>query len=214
MSHITIYQITEDPLFATSIEMQLDLSRFAVVSFRSVDEYLSNRDDGGAGCVFFDAFGDAALDLVRLLAFERLDASPIIAVTNSSGPPVKRLLESGAFEALEMQDLERELVAKLENALVHSRMSGEILRQSEKTKDSLKNLSSRQAEIVQKVLEGKGNKAIAFALKVSTRTVEIERAAVLKIFHAKNAIELAHRIGQYQGIACLCSRFTNLRGDF
>jgi len=215
----TVYQITENQQLARSIETLLDSSRFTVVWFQTVDEFVCHREQFRQksechGCVLYDACSIMATERLYSLAYESLYSMPIIAFTEPQGPSAKLLLDSGAFVALGPDELEYQLVKKLECALNFHHNNREMLERAARSQAASSKLSTRQADVVRKLLEGKGNKAIAFELGLSTRTIEIERALILQTFEVNNAIELARNVGQYQGIAMLASRFPNLNGDF
>ena len=56
----------------------------------------------------------------------------------------------------------------------------------------LAELTEREREVMQLVVEGKPNKLIADALDISVRTVEVHRARVFDKMQVKSAVELAN----------------------
>jgi DNA-binding NarL/FixJ family response regulator len=64
------------------------------------------------------------------------------------------------------------------------------------------NLAPRQREILRLIVEGKSTKEIAFALKLSVKTVETHRALMmerLNIYDIPGLVRHAMRIGLVQG---------------
>ena len=53
-------------------------------------------------------------------------------------------------------------------------------------------LTEREREVMQLVIDGKPNKLIADALDISVRTVEVHRARVFDKMSVKSAVELAN----------------------
>ncbi len=173
----------------------------------SVPDYLADRKDSEPGCVIVELTQADHLAEISPLAFGTIDALPVIAITGAGGPSAESLLEAGAFAVVSGDCEPAELQAKIERALDYDRKSRDTRLRAKNSQIASKRLTQRQASIVRKLLEGMGNKGIAFDLGLSTRTIEIERAAILKLFGVGNAIELAHHVGQYEGMACCAARY-------
>jgi LuxR family maltose regulon positive regulatory protein len=62
-------------------------------------------------------------------------------------------------------------------------------------------LSKREKEVVQLVLQGKSNKQIALALNISVRTVEFHLKNIYAKLQVSSRIELILRLGQTPKIA-------------
>ncbi len=116
------------------------------------------------------------------------------------------MLEAGAFAVVSADCSADDLRAKIERALDYDQKSRETRLRAKNSQIASKRLTQRQASIVRKLLEA-WQQSIAFDLGLSTRTIEIERAAILKLIVVGNAIELAHHVGQYEGMACCAARY-------
>jgi two-component system, LuxR family, response regulator DctR len=57
---------------------------------------------------------------------------------------------------------------------------------------ALQELTEREREVMQRVIEGRPNKLIADELDISVRTVEVHRARVFDKMKVKSAVELAN----------------------
>ena len=60
-------------------------------------------------------------------------------------------------------------------------------------------LTEREREVMQLVIDGKPNKLIADALAISVRTVEVHRARVFDKMGVKSAVELANLLRTQAG---------------
>ncbi|WP_057939050.1 response regulator [Algoriphagus resistens] len=56
--------------------------------------------------------------------------------------------------------------------------------------EELANLTNREKQILEQILEGKGNNEIADALEISKRTAEVHRFNLMKKLNVKNLVEL------------------------
>jgi two-component system, LuxR family, response regulator DctR len=73
--------------------------------------------------------------------------------------------------------------------------SGQCLQAARSTSrlaKGLAELTEREREVMQLVVEGKPNKLVAEHLSISVRTVEVHRARVFDKMNVKSAVELAN----------------------
>src|SRR4029077_20723244 len=84
-----------------------------------------------------------------------------------------------------------ELFASIEHALEHTRDSAKLSVRQEVAATRLAGLTVRQRQIMELVLAGHPSKNIAADLRISQRTVENHRAAVMKKTGSKSVPALA-----------------------
>jgi two-component system, LuxR family, response regulator DctR len=84
------------------------------------------------------------------------------------------------------------LVDRVEEALASSREHLEAAQSKGKVAQRLAELTEREREVMQLVIDGKPNKLVADALGISVRTVEVHRARVFDKMNVKSAVELAN----------------------
>ena len=60
-------------------------------------------------------------------------------------------------------------------------------------------LSPREREVLDELIKGHYNKTIAEHLGITQRTVEFHRANIFRKMEVTSAIELAHKLGRYEG---------------
>lgn len=114
----------------------------------------------------------------------------LILSMHSSEDFVRRALAAGASGYLVKDSAPLELRLAMEaitrgEVFVTSRVSGTLLSALRGGKSvahgaTIDTLTGRQREILQLIAEGKSTKAIAFALEVSTKTIESHRAAIMQ----------------------------------
>jgi two-component system response regulator DctR len=144
---------------------------------------LDVRMPGMSGLALFD----------RLVERQLLRALPVIFLTGHGDVPTAvAAVKRGAFDFVEKPFSDNALVDRIEQALAASREHLEQQRVRSKVAQSLAELTDREREVMQLVIDGKPNKLVADALGISVRTVEVHRARVFDKMDVKSAVELAN----------------------
>ncbi|CAN7609113.1 response regulator transcription factor [Rhizobacter sp. LjRoot28] len=144
---------------------------------------LDVRMPGTSGLVLFDRLIDRGL----------LPVMPVIFLTGHGDVPTAvAAVKRGAFDFVEKPFSDNALVDRVERALEAS--SDAIGRQRARlsVQRRLSELTEREREVMQCVIDGRPNKLIADALNISVRTVEVHRARVFEKMDVKSAVELAN----------------------
>jgi two-component system, LuxR family, response regulator DctR len=120
-------------------------------------------------------------------------ALPVIFLTGHGDVPTAvAAVKRGAFDFVEKPFSDNALVDRIEQALAASREHLEAARSKGQAARCLAELTDREREVMQLVIEGKPNKLVADALGISVRTVEVHRARVFDKMNVKSAVELAN----------------------
>jgi two-component system, LuxR family, response regulator DctR len=134
-----------------------------------------------------------------LVLFERLverglvRALPVIFLTGHGDVPTAvAAVKRGAWDFVEKPFSNNLLVDRVELALASSAQAIEQRRAGNAVRRALAELTEREREVMQLVIDGKPNKVIADALAISVRTVEVHRARVFDKMNVKSAVELAN----------------------
>ncbi len=144
---------------------------------------LDVRLPGTSGLVLFD----------RLVERGLAAALPVIFLTGHGDVPTAvAAVKRGAFDFVEKPFSNNALVDRVEQALETS--AAELLRRrsGDALQRALAELTEREREVMRLVVEGRSNKAIAEALAISVRTVEVHRARVFDKMAVHSAVELAN----------------------
>ena len=108
-------------------------------------------------------------------------------------------VKNGAWDFLEKPFQNNVLVDKVEQALAAASNLSDDRRQAHRLRLALSSLSPREREVLDELLKGHYNKNIAEHLGITPRTVEFHRANIFKKMEVSSAIELAHKLGRYEG---------------
>ena len=144
---------------------------------------LDMRMPGLSGLGLFDRLADEGL----------LPLLPVIFLTGHGDVPTAvATVKRGAFDFVEKPFSNNALVDRIEQALAASRDALAARDSRGGLRTRLAELTEREREVMQLVVEGRPNKLIADALDISVRTVEVHRARVFDKMQVKSAVELAN----------------------
>jgi len=167
--------------FETMLDAQPDVLRAAPSSL-----VLDMRMPGGmSGMQLFE----------RLLERGLTEVLPVIFLSGHGDVPTAvSAIQRGAFDFVEKPFSNNALVDRIERALAASRSALERLRAREALRHCIAELTEREREVMQLVIDGRPNKLIADALSISVRTVEVHRARVFDKMGVKSAVELSNML--------------------
>lgn len=108
-------------------------------------------------------------------------------------------VKNGAWDFLEKPFQNNVLVDKVEEALAAATALSDETLQARRLQQTLASLSAREREVLDEMIRGHYNKTIADHLGITPRTVEFHRANIFKKMEVTSAVELAHKLGRYEG---------------
>lgn len=116
---------------------------------------------------------------------------PVIFVTGYADVSTAvETLKNGAFDFIEKPYREQVLIDAIQKAILKNINEQLRIKKKSETKRKLATLSSRETQVLNKILNGKANKVIATELGLSQRTVELHRAHVMEKMDVKSLAEL------------------------
>ena len=164
-------------------------------SFPTADAFLEAYPEGRdirPGALILDVRmpGTSGLELQRILT-ERGFPLPILIVTGHGDVPMAvTALKAGAHDFIEKPFKEQHLLDMVEGAI---RLSHERIAKVERRRsvaERLARLGKREREVLDRILDGKPNKVVAFELDLSIKTIEAYRASVMTKMEAGSLAEL------------------------
>jgi two-component system, LuxR family, response regulator DctR len=201
-----VYIVDDEAVLRDALAWLLRSRRLLSEAFASGDAFGAHLDRATASprgawpaapsCLLLDVRmpGLSGLALFERLVERQLTAAlPVIFLTGHGDVPTAvAAVRRGAFDFVEKPFSDNALVDRIEQALAASRGAIEARRARAATERALAELTEREREVMQLVIDGKPNKLIADALDISVRTVEVHRARVFDKMRVGSAVELAN----------------------
>jgi FixJ family two-component response regulator len=197
-SKATIFIVDDDEGLRRGLQALLDGRGFATKCYASAEALLDGLPPDATGCLVVDVRmpGMSGLDLQRELK-RRQVGLPVIVITGHGDIPMAvAALKVGAVDFLEKPFDSPAILASIEDAL----RTGETRVETD-VSERFKDLTPREREVMDLVVAGQTNKAIAHRLKIAMRTVEIHRARVMEKTGTRNLSELVRLAIRLEGSA-------------
>jgi two-component system, LuxR family, response regulator FixJ len=177
-SVITIYIIDDDEVLRRSLERLLRAEGFATVSCDSSLNFIDMVSNLAPGCILLDVRmpGVDGLELLARLKCIGLRMPVILMTAIGDIAMAVQAMKTGAADFIEKPFDDVSLLAAIAAAL--STAAGEPRHGEAAVRVGF--LSPREREVLDALVAGRSNKAIAHDLGLSVRTVEVHRARMLK----------------------------------
>ena len=188
----TVFLIDDDNDLREAMRNLVERQGRQVEAFASGEAFLEAYRPGRKGCLLVDArlpgMGGLAL-LQRLKAEDH--ALPSIMITGyGEVATAVEAMKAGAIDFIEKPVSPDALLAAIDRALELTRNSMARSAWHNEAEARIGGLTRRERQIMDLVIVGRANKIIAADLRISQRTVENHRAAVMKKTRSKSVSDL------------------------
>lgn len=187
-----VHVIDDDEAVRQSLAFLLKTARLEVRTYESAADFLSALPGINAGCIVTDVRMPemSGIDLLRRLK-ELKVGMPVIVITGHGDIQLAvEAMKIGAVDFIEKPFDDELLLASVRTALGRWKKGAQQQAERAGLRDKLAALSSREREVLDRLVVGKPNKIIAFDLGISPRTVEIYRANVMTKMDAGSLSDL------------------------
>ncbi|WP_313951502.1 response regulator transcription factor [Accumulibacter sp.] len=187
------YLVDDDDAIRDSLGWLLESRGVACLSYPSAEDFLAAWNPSLTGCVLLDIRMDgmSGPELFNLLC-ERGSTLPVIFLTGHGDVPMAvSALKQGAFDFVEKPCNDNELVNRVIEALKLDANQRLAASDADSVNASTSRLTTRERQVMERVLAGTLNKVIADELQISMRTVEVHRANLFEKMGVRTAVELA-----------------------
>jgi two-component system, LuxR family, response regulator FixJ len=173
----TVYVLDDDAAVLRSLERLLGSANFEPVTFSHPDAFLAAAKTFKPGCVLLDVRlpGMSGLDVQAQLLKMRSDIAVIVVTGQGDTQTAVRAMKAGAADFLEKPYSDEALLGSIE-ATFKKEADLDVADAARR----VATLSTREREVLDRLLTGRPNKLIAYDLGISVRTVEVHRARMME----------------------------------
>jgi two-component system, LuxR family, response regulator FixJ len=191
-SKLAVCLIDEDPDLRTSIKGQMRSAGIPLVSCANAGDLLESYEQKSVGCVVLDVpLPDKdGLELLQALR-QRHVFLPVITLTGHADVPLAvRAIHAGAMDALEKPVREEELLGRVREAFDRYEKLKHFQEERQAIAPRIASLTPRELEVLDLMVAGQKNKLIAERLGISTKTLDIHRANIMRKMQTKTVADL------------------------
>jgi len=191
-----VYVIDDDEGARHSLEFLLDCAGIRVRSFSSADAFLNAAPALLAACIVTDVRmpGRSGIELVEEMKRRGVNV-PVIVITGHADVPLAiQAMHAGVADFIEKPFHDDVMLAAIRNALTQQAGEENARAEREAILQRIAGLSGREREVMDGLVRGEANKAIAYDLGISARTVEVYRANVMMKMQVKTLSELVRTV--------------------
>lgn len=192
MSPRRVHIVDDDPAIGRALALLAKSAGLAALSHTSAEAFLAAFDPETSGCVVTDARmpGMGGVELLRLLK-RRGVVAPVIVITGQGAVSMAvEALKAGAADFIEKPFDDQIFLAAVRAALAHAELSAQRQEANAALGRLAAQLSSREREVMDLVVDGSSSPEAARLLGISVRTVETHRARVMEKMGARGLADL------------------------
>ena len=188
----TVYVVDDDEAVRDSLQWLLEGKDYRVRCFDSAESFLSRYDPREVACLIIDIRmgGMTGLELQDRL-IERHSPLPIVFITGHGDVPMAvNTMKKGALDFIQKPFKEEELLGLVDRMQDTAREAFAGHQQAASRDALLGKLTSREAQVLERIVAGRLNNQNAAALGISIKTVEAHRANIMEKLNANTVADL------------------------
>jgi FixJ family two-component response regulator len=188
----TIFVVDDDEAVRDSLQWLLEGKDYRVRTYDSSENFLARYDAREVACMIVDIrmTGMSGLELQDRL-IELHSPLPIVFITGHGDVPMAvTSMKKGAIDFIQKPFDEPALLSLVERMLELAKLSFSKAQASASRDALLGRLTSREAQVLERIVAGRLNKQIADDLGISIKTVEAHRANIMEKLAANTVADL------------------------
>ncbi|HEX5514423.1 MAG TPA: response regulator [Gammaproteobacteria bacterium] len=204
MHHRTVFVVEHDPKLRRSLQHLFAVESYRAEVYACGESFLRRRPPDHPACLLMDVAmpGCSGLEVQARLT-KWLPPLPVIFMASQPSVPIAvQAMKNGAIDFIIKPARGREILAAVEQALVHSESAWTRLRQAEQLLARVGRLTVRERAVFELVAEGLPNKQAAAHLGITEKTVKVHRSRVmhkLEVGSLAELVRLATRLADITG---------------
>ena len=187
-----VYILDDDEASRNSIATLLSSAGFRTRSFASANQFLREVASLAPGCLISDLrMPDMdGITLLQQLMTMKLNIRVVLITGHGDIKTAVRAIKSGAADFVEKPYDDETILAAVRKAQEELERGDEGHELAKTAAERLGSLSPREREVLERLVAGSSNKAIAHDLAISPRTVEFHRTRIMTKMKAESLSQL------------------------
>lgn len=188
----TVFIVDDDEAVRDSLRWLLEANGYRVKSFSGAEDFLESYSPDEIGVLIVDVRmpGMSGLELQEEL-IARNAPLPIVFITGHGDVPMAvSTIKKGAIDFLEKPFNETDLRAIVARMLQQATERASQAQAKKNQQAVLSRLTSREQQVLERIVAGRLNKQIAGDLNISIKTVEAHRANIMEKLEVTTVADL------------------------
>lgn len=187
-----VFVVDDDEAMRDSITCLLESVDLPSRSFGDASAFLEFCDPRQQGCILLDIRmpGISGMEVLEQLRANGVSLPVIIITGHGDVPLAVRALKLGAFDFVQKPFNAHELLDRVHAALHKVQENHQKNRKLDNLRSHFDALTGREREVMELVVAGDQSKVIGMKLGISSRTVDIHRANVMRKLNVRTIAEL------------------------
>ena len=192
-----VFVVDDDAAARDSLGVLLESAGLTVETFASALDFLDAYDPSAPACLALDV---RMPDIDGLEALRRLRAMPadqlkVIMITGHGDIDMAvAAMKAGAADFIEKPFDDEQFLERVQTLVAETAELSQRHQSDTETRARLAELTPRERDVLDQVLDGHPNKVIAYNLGISARTVEIHRGRVMQKMQARTLSQLLRMV--------------------
>jgi len=194
----TVFIVDDDASFLRSVSRLLSALGYTVQTYESAQGFLDRLGPEMSGCVVADLQmpGMNGLELQKALKVSA-NPLPVIFLTGQGDIPTTVIaMRGGAVDFLVKRAPKEELLAAVERAFERGLRERQQREHLQVLRSRFNQLSERELEVLERVVQGWMNKQIAADLNIIERTVKLHRTNLTRKLGVQSVAELTRLVDE------------------
>lgn len=182
-----VYIVDDDEGMRKALSLLMKTKGYHSRVCASAHEFLDVYDRSRPGCLLLDVRMPemSGLELQKRLATEAASISTIIMTGHADVGMAVQAMKNGARDFIEKPFRNQDVLEIIHNCLTEETVKHQDRERHARALKALAQLTPREREVVDLLVEGKVNKQVATELDISVRTAEAHRANIMKKLQVK-----------------------------
>jgi RNA polymerase sigma factor (sigma-70 family) len=188
--------VDDDPSVGRAIKRLVESVGLQAAQFGSAQEFLRSQRPDTCSCLVLDVRlpGISGLDFQRQLAEANTNIPIIFISAHGDVPMTVRAMKAGAVEFLTKPFRDQDLLDAVQIALERDRTRREKEAEIASLRQRYESLSTREREVVVRVVSGMLNKQIAVEIGTTENTVKAHRSRAMEKMQAPSLADLVKMV--------------------
>jgi two-component system response regulator FixJ len=187
-----VHIVDDEAEVRDALSLLLSTAQIESRSYGSAEDYMTSHPLKEPACILLDNQlpGMSGIELLKRIVGATAESTVIMITAYGDVPTAVLAMKAGAFHFVQKPFDAEALLTTVEEALSRSDEPGDPPLEMKGFKARQASLTQREREVLALLLEGLPTKLIAHELRISSRTAEHHRAAVIQKMQARNISHL------------------------